>query len=151
MENDVEQVTIALDFAVGDDGRGAQSDWASWEQRRTRELFSPVEQAIDDRGLVGRIRNWTLLLEMKRENGGFAGSWTCSVETKIGPMRLERDGAAILQLKRSGNVLVSVPAPGFAMACHDWREQSWSGPLTLDQFEAIRAIGFTGSTTSRRC
>jgi hypothetical protein len=150
MENDIEQIAFALDFPA-DGGARTQGNWASWEQQRTRSFFSPVDQTIDDRGLVGRIRNWTLLLEMKRDNGGFSGSWTFSAETKIGPWRLERDGQAIIQLKGGGNVLISVPAPGFAMVCQDWRQQSWSGALALDQFEAITAVGFTGNTTARRC
>ena len=151
MENDAELVELVLEFPADGGARDAD-DWASWEQQRTRSFFAATEQAIDNRGLLGRIRNWTLLLEMKRANGGFAGTWTCSVETKIGPWRLERDGKSLLQLKGGGNVLVSVPAAGFAMACHDWRQQSWSGALTLDQFNAITALGFaSGEIDARRC
>ena len=150
MENSIEHVAFALDLPANGGAR-TQGNWASWEQQRTRSFFSPVEQAIDSRGMVGRIRNWTLLLEIRRDNGGFAGNWTFSAETKIGPWRLERDGQALIQLKASGNVLISVPAPGFAMACGDWRQQSWSGTLTLDQFEAISAVGFIGNTTALRC
>ncbi len=147
---EIEQTIVAADFPAGGGAR-TQEGWASWEQQRTRSFFSPAELRIDNRGLIGLIRNWTLQLEMKRENSGFVGSWSCSVETKIGPWRLESDGQAILELREGSKVVVSAPAPGFAIACHDWRPQSWSGALTLDQFNAITAMGFVGNATARRC
>jgi hypothetical protein len=147
---EIEQTILAADFPA-DGGARTLEGWGSWEQQRTRSFFSPSEQRIDNRGLVGLIRNWTLQHEMKRENGGLVGSCSCSVETKIGPWRLDADGQATLELRDGGKVIVSASAPGFAIACLDWRQQSWSGALTLVQFTAITAMGFTGNASARRC
>lgn len=150
MEQELRSIALEVEFA-DDDGARAPANWASWETRRTRSFLSAAEAPIDSGGMLGRTRNIALQLEMRREAGGFAGTWTCTIETKIGPWRIERDGGTVLQLKGGGAVLVSAPATGFAISCGDWRQQTWSGALTLDQFDAITGLSIAGSVDARRC
>lgn len=150
MEQEIEEFALALDL-VADSAVRTQGGWPGWEQRRTRSLLSAAEVQIDSRRLLGLARNLSLELEMMRVSGGFAGTWSFSIETKIGPWRIDRDGKAKLQLKAGNNVLIAIPAQGFATACGDWRKQNWSGALTFDQFEAIDNVSIFGDIEARRC
>lgn len=145
-----EAVTLSIECSVATTARD-EPGWAAWEQQRTRSFLSATEAPLDDQGKLGRYRNTALALVMKREGEGFAGSWTYTIETKIGPNRVQRDGRVVVQLKNGSTVLVSAPAPGVATACGDWRSQSWSGTLTLEQFDAINSAGITGDVNVRRC
>lgn len=148
--NGEDEVLLALDLNVAAGARTAEG-WADWEMRRTRSFSAPAERWLDERRWLGLYRNVTLELVMNRVEQGFAGTWSLSIDTKIGPRRVERDGRIIFQAKGGGAVLFSMPATGLATACGDWKTQTWSGNLTFEQFEAMTTIEATSEITARRC
>lgn len=145
---DVVSLTVELQAAAG---TRSSEGWADWETQRTRSFFTPKEDWLDSQRWLGRYRNIGLELVMKRVDQGFAGTWTLSMDTKIGPRRVERDGKIIFQVKGGGTVLFSTPATGLATTCGDWKTQTWSGTLTLAQFDAITTVQATSEITARRC
>jgi hypothetical protein len=146
--SDEVSLTVELQAAAG---TRAADGWVDWETQRTRSFLNTQEKWLDARRYLGLYRNFALELVMKRTDQGFAGTWTLSMDTKIGPWRVERDGKIIFQVKSGGTVLFSTPATGLATACGDWKTQSWSGNLTIEQFDAITTIEATSNITARRC
>lgn len=145
---DAVSLTVEFQAAVGT--RSAEG-WADWENQRTRSFFSPREDWLDAERNLGRYRNTAMELVIKRVDGGFAGTWTFSMDTKIGPRRVERDGKIIFQIRAGGATLFTTPATGLATACGDWKTQTWSGSLTLEQFDAITNVIATSEIRVRRC
>lgn len=147
--SDIEAV-VTLGIEPQEGARNA-AGWAGWEVKRTRSFASAKEDWIDTKKLLGRYRNPRLELAMTREGDVYTGSWTFSLEVKIGPYRIHKDGKVVLQLLSGSTVLLSVKAPGFARACGDWRTETWSGSLTPEQFDALSGVSGSGDVELRLC
>jgi hypothetical protein len=145
-----DEVSLTVEFQAAAGTRSAEG-WADWETQRTRSFFSPREDWLDSQRYLGRYRNTAVELVMKRTDQGFAGTWTFSIDTKIGPRRVERDGKIIFQVQSGGTTLFSTPATGLATVCGDWKTQTWSGSLTLEQFDAFTRVIASSNITARRC
>lgn len=141
-------ITLAMEPEIGT--RDAQG-WPEWEVQRTRSFASTKEDWIDTKKLLGRYRNSKLELVMTKSGTTYAGTWTFSLDVKVGPYKIFKDGKAVLQLKNGGTVLLAVNAAGFARACGDWRTESYSGALTLDQFDAVTNVSIVGDVELKKC